>query len=300
MISRKYLYLIALAKEKHFGRAAAVCNISASTLSAAIRELEREVGVAVVERGKTFTSLTPEGRCVLEYARRMAASANDLKQALAKSRSGLTGRLRLAVIPTALTVVASLTSAFSRRYPMVTIEVLSLSTPEILTRLRSFAVDGAIAYLESANAEDLATQPLWKETHVLITAASSALDGRESITWRQAAEIPLCLLTPDMQNRKTINSVFTGLGCRPQPTMETNSIISMLAHVCAGSWSSIVPRSVLDLIGTPEGMRVLELTEPSVVWATGLITLAREPGSPMVEALTDEARALAGIFDKFE
>ena len=59
MISRKYLYLIALAREKHFGRAAAACHVSPSTLSAAIRDLETELGVAVVERGKQFAGLTP-------------------------------------------------------------------------------------------------------------------------------------------------------------------------------------------------------------------------------------------------
>src|ERR1700753_2941823 len=75
MIARKYLYLIALAKEKHFGRAASACHVSTSTLSASIRDLETDLGVAVVERGQHFTALTPEGLRVLDYAQRMAASS---------------------------------------------------------------------------------------------------------------------------------------------------------------------------------------------------------------------------------
>jgi DNA-binding transcriptional LysR family regulator len=150
VISRKYLYLIALAREKHFGRAAAACHVSPSTLSAAIRDLETELGVAVVERGKQFAGLTPEGRSVVEYAQRMAASAEGLKQELATLRDGLTGRLRLGVIPTALTVVAALTASFARRHAHVTAEVLSLATDEILARLRRFELDAGIVYVESA------------------------------------------------------------------------------------------------------------------------------------------------------
>lgn len=97
-----------------------------------------------------------------------------------------------------------------------------------------------------------------------------------------------------MQNRQTIDRVFAGLGCRPEVSLENNSIVSLLAHVCAGPWSSIVPASVLDLIGAPRGVLVLPLTEPSVAWQTGLVTLAREPRSPMVEALLTEARTLCG------
>jgi DNA-binding transcriptional LysR family regulator len=104
----------------------------------------------VVERGKQFAGLTPEGRSVVEYAQRMAASAEGLKQELASLRDGLTGRLRLGVIPTALTVVAALTSSFARRHAHVTAEVLSLATDEILARLRRFELDAGIVYVESA------------------------------------------------------------------------------------------------------------------------------------------------------
>jgi DNA-binding transcriptional LysR family regulator len=300
MIARKYLYLIALAREKHFGRAAAACHISPSTLSAAIRDLESELGVAIVERGQHFAGLTPEGRCVVDYAQRLAAGAAGLTQELARLRTGLTGRLRLGVIPTALTVVAELTSSFSRRHPLMTIEVLTLSTNEILSRLRDFALDAGIVYVASGAADDLLVTPLWQENHVLLTSTGSAFAGQAAISWREAAQIPLCLLTRDMQNRKTIDAVFAELGCRPEPRLETNSIISLLAHVCTGAWSTILPRSVLDLIGTPAGIQILDLVEPSVAWATGLVTLVRKPRPPMVEALITEADGLAAPFGKDE
>jgi DNA-binding transcriptional LysR family regulator len=298
MISRKYHYLIALAREKHFGRAAAACHVSPSTLSAAIRDLETELGVAVVERGKQFAGLTPEGRSVVEYAQRMAASAESLKQELATLRDGLTGRLRLGVIPTALTVVAALTASFARRHSLVTAEVLSLATDEILARLRNFELDAGIVYVESARAAGFSVVPVWRERHVLLTGADGRFAGRETISWAEAATVPLCLLTPDMQNRKTIDAVFAKVGAGVTAMLETNSIVSILAHVGSGHWSSIVPRSVLEQVGTPPGVIAIELVEPSVDWATGLVTLAREPQAPMVAALIAEARALAETFDK--
>ena len=291
MIARKYLYLIALAREKHFGRAAEACHVSASTLSAAIRDIESELGVTVVERGQQFSGLTPEGERVLECARQLAARAEDLRQELAQMQDGLCGRLRLGVIPTGLTAVATLTAAFARRHPLVDIEVLSMSTQQILGGLRSFELDGGIAYLEST-ANDLAAVPLWCENHVLLTPRDGPFEGRDCVTWHEAARIPLCLLTANMHNRQTIDSVFASLGEQPRPTLETDSIVSILAHVSAGHWSSIVPRAVLDLIGIPTGTRVFELRDPLVEWATGLLVLNRQPRSPMVEALIGEARAL--------
>lgn len=300
MISRKYRYLIALAREKHFGKAAARCNVSPSTLSAAIRDLEIELGVPIVERGRQFSGLTAEGRCVVEYAQRMAGISDGLKQELAQLRGGLTGRLRLGVIPTALTTVAALTSSFARRHPRVTGEVLSLSTDEILARLRGFEIDAGIVYTDSAHAPDLEMTPVWSEDHVLLTSAAGPLAERESIGWTEASGLALCLLTRDMQNRKTIDGVFAGLGCEAAPTIETNSIISMLAHVCSGAWSSIMPRAVLDMIGVPQGVRVLTLVEPAVRWTTGVVTLARDPRPPMIEALVAEARALDTAFARRE
>jgi DNA-binding transcriptional LysR family regulator len=300
MIARKYLYLIALAREKHFGRAAMACHVSPSTLSAAIRDLETELGVAVVERGKQFAGLTPEGRCVLEYAQRLAAGAEGLKQELTRLRDGLTGRLRIGVIPTALTVVASLTAAVARRHPLITAEVLSLSTDVILARLRAYELDAGIIYVNSGQEPDLATLPLWQETHVLLTARAGPFEGRETVTWREVAQIPLCLLTPDMQNRKTIDAVFAKLGAVIAPTLETNSILSILAHVGTGRWNSVVPRSVLEQVGIPSGVMAIELVEPSVDWATGLVTLAREPRPPIIVALIEEGRALVESFGKSE
>ncbi|HJV25820.1 MAG TPA: LysR family transcriptional regulator [Aromatoleum sp.] len=294
MIARKYLYLIALAREKHFGRAATCCHVSPSTLSAAIRGLEDELGVVLVERSQHFAGLTPEGMCVVEHAQRLAAGAEGLKQEMARLKGGLSGRLRIGVIPTALTVVASLTAPFAREHPRVDIEVLALATGDILARLRAFELDAGIVYSASVSAADLLATPVWQENHVFLTAPGGPLAGRDAVSWREASHFPLCLLTRDMQNRQTIDAVFASLDCQPKVSLETNSIITLLAHVCAGPWATIVPRSVLDLIGAPRDVEVLPLTDPAVAWETSVVTLARDPSPPMVAAFVAEARRLGG------
>jgi DNA-binding transcriptional LysR family regulator len=301
MIARKYRYLIALAREKHFGRAAASCHVSPSTLSSAIRDLETELGVAIVERGQHFSGLTAEGEQVLRYAQLAATQADDLKQALARLKDGgLSGRVRLGVIPTATTAVAEYSAELARRHPRIELEVWSLSTGEILDRLRRFELDAGVIYLRSADGDDLAVVKLWEEDHVLLTTDLEHFGEREAITWAEAATLKLCLLTPDMQNRRTIDETFAAIGAYPAPTLETNSIISLLAHVYSGVWSSIVPRSVLDFVGLPEGVAVLRLTDPTVAWATGIVTLRRDPVSPSVAALRAVALAFGRTFGNDE
>lgn len=301
VIARKYRYLIALAREKHFGRAAASCHVSPSTLSTAIRDLETELGVAVVERGQHYAGLTAEGEQVLRYAQLAAAQAESLDQALAELREGgLTGQVRIGVIPTATSAVAEYSAELARQHPRLTLDILSLSTQEILERLHRFELDAGIVYLRSARGSDLEVIPMWAEDHVLITAQLDAYEGRDDMTWAEAATLKLALLTPDMQNRRTIDETFASLGVRPAPTLETNSIISLLAHVYSGGWSSIIPRSVLEFIGLPEGVAVLPLIEPEVAWATGLITIKRDPASPAVHAIRKIATQFSVAFAKSE
>ncbi|MCB1889827.1 MAG: LysR family transcriptional regulator [Rhodocyclaceae bacterium] len=297
MIARKYLYLIALAREQHFGRAAEACHVSSSTLSAAIKDIETELGVTVVERGQQFVGLTAEGRCVLAHARRLADGVAGLKQELATLQNRLQGRLLIGVIPTALTAVSALSAALARRHPQVGIEVRSLSTGEILRRLSNFEIDAGVIYLPHHGELPLVTQPLWVEDHVLLTPRGGPLDGRDEIAWAEVTDLPLCLLTQDMLNRQTIDATFASVGTEARPSLETNSIVSLLAHVCSGAWSTIIPRSVLEQIGTPREARVLRLVAPALAWTTGLATLPQDPPKPLISALREVAATLQDSHD---
>ena len=129
--------------------------------------------------------------------------------------------------------------------------------------------------------------------------------GKKVVPYRpkdpdEAATLPLCLLTRDMQNRKTIDEVFLSIGVQVEPTLETNSLIGLLAHTCTGNWSTIVPASVLETVGIPHRLVSLPLIEPEVAWRCGLVVLERTPQPPLIDALVAETTALGAPFGKFE
>src|SRR3981081_3015033 len=97
-------FILALAREKHFGRAAESCGVTQPTLSAGVKQLEAQMGVLLVNRGSRFRSFTPEGERVLDWARRIVGDSRAMRQELEALRPGLTWRLRSAPIPPTLAV----------------------------------------------------------------------------------------------------------------------------------------------------------------------------------------------------
>ena len=120
---------------------------------------------------------------------------------------------------------------------------------------------------------------------MFLTPAAAPLADRPQVTWREAAEAPLCLLTPDMQNRRIIDGVFRSVGAKPVAAVETNSIFNLVSHVSAGQWSAIVPRQLLRFFGVPPGTRAIELVEPVARRTIGLVMSDREPPSPLARNL---------------
>src|SRR3954454_24022514 len=92
-------FILALARERHFGRAAETCGVTQPTLSAGLKQLEEQMGVLLGNRGSRFKGFTPEGQRVLDWARRIVGDARTMRQEINALRHGLSGRLRLAVIP---------------------------------------------------------------------------------------------------------------------------------------------------------------------------------------------------------
>ena len=116
MIIRHLQYLCALARERHFARAAAVCNVTQSTLSAGIKQLEESLGVRIVERGQRFIGLTEEGERVLAWAQRVLVDYGGLQQELSEMREGMVGQLRIGAIPVTLPSIPLLTSPFAQSH----------------------------------------------------------------------------------------------------------------------------------------------------------------------------------------
>jgi len=289
----KLEFILALAREKHFGHAAEACGVTQPTLSAGVKQLEEQMGVLLVNRGSRFQGFTPEGQRVLEWARRIVGDSRTMREEINSLRLGLSGRLRLAAIPTALAMVATLTTPYREKHPNVQFTIYSRTSIEILDLLDNLEIDAGITYLENEPIGRVSNVPLYREHYCLLTSADAPLGNRDFVTWAEVAQVPLCLLTPDMQNRRIVDRLLKGAGGESRPTLESDSMILLYSHVRTGRWASVMPAKIADTLGLTDTIRAIPIAQPKAVQTIGLVVPQREPMTPITAALVAEARRLA-------
>jgi DNA-binding transcriptional LysR family regulator len=300
MLFRQLEYFVALARERHFARAASACYVSQPALSEAIRKLEHELKVPLVRRGQKFEGLTPEGERLVHWARRILADHDALKQEVTALQTGLVGELRLGVVPAAATTVALLTDPFCAAHPLVRVQLeTSLRSAGIVERIRRFELDAGILYPDRHDTADLLVTPLYQERQVLIAGGELLIGKSGAVSWPEALELPLCLLAEGMRGRRLIDDALASQDLSVTPQLETDSVVSLFAHVGTGRWASIVPHTWIHALGAPAGARVLPLDGPSVTATIALVTNNAEPVSVLARALVDTARD-AGIGDVYQ
>jgi DNA-binding transcriptional LysR family regulator len=295
---RQLQYLAALAREKHFTRAAQACNITQPTLSGRIRQLEQELGVPLLERGQRYVGLTPEGERVLKWAHLILDNWHSLQNELSQiknKRGELVGRLVLGVIPSALPMASLLTRALTAIHPAVDFTILSHSSEEIIRALSDFSIEAGITYLDNEPVEGLMHAELYAENYCLFVAGSHELAAKVSVTWLDAAQQPLCLLTPNMQNRRIIDRAFAAAKAHPSPRLETNSIMNLISSVKSMGLCSIMPEYFKNALGSLEGVVAVPLVEPVVSHKVGLVAVDREPQSPLIAALFTAAQDFRAV-----
>lgn len=285
MINRYLEYIVALARERHFARAADACHVTQPTLSAGIKQLEESLGVLIVERRQRFVGFTPEGERVLAWAQRILADYRGLEQELADSREGLIGQLRIGAIPVGLPALGFLTTRFAALHSRARFQIVSQTSREIQRGLDEFAIDVGVTYLDNEPLARVRTTELYRERYVLVTHADEPIASHRSISWAEAARLPLCLLTPSMQNRRILDDYFRRAGREVQAVMETNSLVTLWTHLRFGHWSTVVPHTFLLLLGHPEHLVALPLVDPVGSHSLGLVASSRDPLTPMTRAL---------------
>ena len=286
---------IALAREQHFGRAADSLGITQPTLSAGLKQLEESLGVQLVRRGSRFGGLTPEGQRALVWARRIVGDAGRLREEMRAARAGLAGHLRLAVIPTALTRASALAAAYAARHPNVAFTILSRNSGEILAMLENFEADAGLSYLDNEPLGRVTTVPLYRERYAALCPPDHPLAGRSEIGWGDLGGVRLCLLTPDMQNRRIINRAFMEAGVQPTARMESNSTVVLASHVASGGWVTVLPREVAGFLAEGRGLAVVPIRDATSLSGdgptVGLVVPHQDVHTPVLQALIDEAGA---------
>jgi DNA-binding transcriptional LysR family regulator len=253
-------YLVALARERHFGRAASACHVSQPTLSVAIRKLEHELDVVIVLRGQRFEGFTTEGQRIVTWANRILAERDELLADVDRMRGGLTVTARIGAVPTSVPASPLVTSRFLERYPGARVRVEALSSREIARRLAEFELDAGLTYLDNETPPGTKRVELYRERFVLVAPSDHPLMQHSEVRWGEAAELPLCAL---------------------------------YTHIKTLRMASVVAHTWLDAFGMPDGLATRPMVEQGPGPAVGLIVLDREPNSLVAQALL-EAAADAG------
>lgn len=290
-------YLLALVREEHFARAAEASHISQPAFSAHIRRLEHELGVSIIQRGNRYEGLTSDGKVVLGWAKKIIAISDQLFEEIAELKNNLTGSLNLGAIPSALPIVNLLTAQLLEQHPNLSINIYSKSSADIERGLDDFSLHAGLTYLDNEPLKNVKKLGLYSEEYYLIAAAGDKTIPEGTITWRDASKLKLALLTPDMQNRRILDSIFLKFGVLPKPLIETNSVIALLTHVRSGGIYSIIPHVHFKMLGSDAGIKAIKLCEPDEHQEVGLVSLDTEPVSPKIRALWENATS-ANIREK--
>ncbi len=308
-------YLDALEQQRHFGRAAQVCGITQPALSNAIRALEAEFGLTIVRRGRQYEGLSPAGELALAHGRRMLREAEALQQALASAAGAPRGRLQIGVVPTAVPIAALFAGRLQARQPGLRPVLRSLSSPEIEAGLEALSLDLGLGYGERAEvrARPLALWPQYEEHYFLVQRDDAAgvpapaadvapaadppdagLAFGAPLDWADAARRPLLLLSPDMHHRTLVDQAFAAAGCRPEPVLETNSVLALLVAVRNGPAAAVLPGALVghlrgDLRGTP-GLTARPLRAPLLRTPISFMTARDSPPTLALQAALALAR----------
>jgi DNA-binding transcriptional LysR family regulator len=285
--------LLALSKERHFGRAAEACGVTQPTMSTSLKQLEEILGVMLVQRGSRFQGFTPEGERTLDWARRIVGDARAMKQEINGLKDKLSGEIRIAAIPTVLGMMASLTTPFRARHPDVRFRIESCTSAAVLGLLENLEVDAGLTYLENEPVGKVRSIPLYNESYVLVTSPDGMFGDRDEVTWKEVGQVPLCLLTPEMQNRRIIDRALKSVGAKATPSLTSNSVIVLYTHVKTGRWASVMPARLAQTLGLSDNIRMIPIVDPVVTYSVGLVVPQRDPMTPLVATLVQIAREVA-------
>ncbi|KPX09877.1 LysR family transcriptional regulator [Pseudomonas syringae] len=276
-------FLIALDETRHFGHAAARCNITQPTLSMRLRNLEEELGLPLVNRGQRFEGFTAPGERVLAWARTVLAAYDGLQAEAAACRGHLVGTLRLGVVPLSSFDPLPLLHRLHQMHPNLRFELSSLSSEQVLEQLASNRIDLGVSYLERLDTERFDSLTLDDTRMGLLYDRRHFTFGDEPLSWADLVELPLGTLTSGMHFRQSIDHNFHSRGLQPNPLIQTDAVHQLLQAVHGGFCCAIMP---LDggLETLTEHLRLHPIADALTLARLGLIMRRSAPRSALAEA----------------
>ncbi|HEF4760741.1 TPA: transcriptional regulator CynR [Pseudomonas putida] len=245
MLLRHLRYLLAVADNGGFTRAAEALHVSQPTLSQQIRQLEETLGVSLFDRTSRTVKPTDAGLAYIECARRVLVELEAGKRALHDVKDLSRGSLRLAMTPTFMAyLVGPLVRDFVARYPNIHLEVFELSMDDIEAGLVDDSLDIAIAFDQTRNA-DIESIPAFTETlGLMVGRAHPRYDSRAPLSAEQLAQLTFALLTPDFVTRTCIDEYFAKERITPKVVIEVNSVNTLLEVIRHTAIATILPEAI--------------------------------------------------------
>jgi LysR family hydrogen peroxide-inducible transcriptional activator len=270
-------YLVALAEDEHFGRAAERCSVTASTLSAGIGDLENVLGVSLAERSKRHVRMTPLGLEIAERARRLLRDAEDITELANARRAPLTGELTLGLIPTiAPYLLPRVLPGLHAAHPALRLYLREEQTAALLAKLRGGEIDAAVIALPYDTA-GLAVAELFQDRFQLAVPAGHDLARHELVVHNDLAGQPLLLLEEGHCLRGHALAACKLADEAIRAEFAATSLATLVQMVEMGLGLTLLPQLALDaniLAGT--SIRLV----PLAGGATRTIALVWRPHSP--------------------
>jgi LysR family hydrogen peroxide-inducible transcriptional activator len=300
-------YVVAVADERHFGRAAARCFVSQPSLSAAVRNVEEELGVRLFERGKHGVLVTEIGAEVVAQARRTLEEAARVKTVAKQGKNQLKGVLRLGVIHTiAPYVLPDLVVALRRLAPEMPLDIEENMTANLDRMLKAGELDVAILALPY-EAPGIEVLPLYDEEFRVVAPARHKLTRKKAVAVDELDTDELLLLPVGHCLRDQVLESCHEFSRPPPPGRQGNSLETLRSMVASGLGITVLPATALTARYATPLVKSIEFAAPhpkrrvALAWRTGFARPAAVrklaeairgldlPMTPLPE--TDQARA---------
>lgn len=296
---RQLRYLAALARHGHFGRAAEACAVTQPALSMQIRDLERTLGVTVVERRPGEVLLTDVGREIARRGEDVLTASRDLVD-FARHRSGLLqGRLTLGVIPSlAPYLLPRILPVLQTRFPELRLELRETQTRQLVDDIKSGALDAAMLALPVREAE-IDEIALFEDPFLLAVPASDprAVTARVAVDEIDQGKLILledghCLRDQALAFCATAARGHTGGGAGT--VFGASSLNTVIQMVAAGYGVTLIPQIAADVERRDDRVKFLRLRDPEPGRSIGLVFRRTSPRKADFAALGEVVKESVG------
>jgi LysR family hydrogen peroxide-inducible transcriptional activator len=289
---RDLRYLVALADERHFGRAAERCFVSQPTLSAQIRKLEEYLGVTLVERQPKRVTLTETGAKIVERARRALQEADAIVDLGKTDRDPLAGALRLALIPTVGPyLLPHVVGPLRRALPRLKLMLYEYQTGPLLEKLRDGELDLGILALP-VPADGLETAALYDEPFTVAMPSNHPLAERERIRLEDLRGETLLLLEDGHCLRDQALEVCSRIRLNEEQDYRATSLETLRQMVAAGHGITLLPElAAATPVGTARGLRIKPFAKPAPARTIGAVWRKSTTRGKAIEAVAATVRA---------